>query len=132
MRLNKLFLTIVLSCSGLVSLQAQEAKPQVENKSYTESQVQDINDTLDSDYLYQYYKENSPDSRVQIDYEYMIDRPLNMDEIRDLKHPYFGKHISNLTDEDVEEIMNTKMQSQFKGLRNNSIFAKMQILFLIN
>lgn len=122
MRLNKLFLTIVLSCSGLVSLQAQEAKPQVQNKSYTESQVQDINDTLDSDYLYQYYKENSPDSRVQIDYEYMIDRPLNMDEIRDLKHPYFDKHISNLTDEDVDEIMNTKMQSQFKGLRNNSIF----------
>jgi defect-in-organelle-trafficking protein DotC len=46
---------------------------------------------------------------------------MNMDEIRDLKHPYFDKHLSNLTDDDVEEIMNNKMQHKFKGLRENSI-----------
>ena len=118
MKFKKIILSLVIANMSFFGLQAAE----VDKGTTAESSVRDIKDTLDSDYLMQYYKENSGGSRVQIDYQYLIDAPMNMDEIVDLKHPYFNKHLSNMTDEDIDDIINNNMQNEFKGLRNNAIF----------
>ena len=41
------------------------------------TQPRDIKDTLDSSYLYQYYKENNQEGRIQIDYSYIQERTKN-------------------------------------------------------
>jgi defect-in-organelle-trafficking protein DotC len=82
----------------------------------------DVKDTLDSDYLYQYYKENNQNGRVQIDYSYLIEKPLNFEETITLSHPYFKKHISNLSSDDVDTITKDYFKQEIRNLRTNAIF----------
>lgn len=121
MKFKKKILFLLLLNIGVFNTNAAE-EPDVNKKTIAETQVQDINNTLDSEYLTQYYKESSGGSRVNIDYQYLINKPMTMDEIIDLKHPYFDKTLSNLSDDDIDKIINNKMQNKFKGLRNNAIY----------
>lgn len=86
------------------------------------TEKRDVKDTLDSDYLYQYYKENSPSGRTQIDYSHLIDRPMNFKEIVTLSHPYFEKHMSNLSSEDIDTITKDYFKQEIRNLRTNAIF----------
>ena len=86
------------------------------------TQPRDIKDTLDSSYLYQYYKENNQEGRIQIDYSYLIDKPLKYEEVLTLSHPYFEKHMSNLSSGDIETITKDYFKQEIKNLRTNAIF----------
>ncbi len=80
-----------------------------------------ISDTLDSDYLFQFYKERNG-TKTQFDYEYLIEEPMTLEEARDLNHPYFEKHITNMPDASIDDIAKKELQNEFKDLRTNAIF----------
>jgi defect-in-organelle-trafficking protein DotC len=121
MKFNKIIFSLFVSSFLTSGILAEQVAPRQE-KNITENSVKDIKDTLDSEYLYQYYKENASEGRTKIDYSYMIDKPLNMDEIRDLKHPYFNKHLSNLNKDDIDSVAQEYTKEKFKSLRVNSVF----------
>lgn len=80
-----------------------------------------LEDTLDADYLFQFYKERSS-TKTQFDYEYLIEEPMTLDQARDLNHPYFDKHMANLSSSDIDDIAKKVLKNEFKDLRTNAIF----------
>lgn len=134
MKFNKIVYSIIATTFLSNGLFAQEA----ENKELSREQIQEINsgkdqrqiitqprdikDTLDSSYLYQYYKENNQEGRIQIDYSYLIEKPLKYEEVLTLSHPYFKKHMSNLSSGDIETITKDYFKQEIKNLRTNAIF----------
>lgn len=134
MKFNKIVYSIIAATFFSNGLFAQEA----ENKELSREQIQEINsgkdqrqiitqprdikDTLDSSYLYQYYKENNQEGRIQIDYSYLIEKPLKYEEVLTLSHPYFKKHMSNLSSGDIETITKDYFKQEIKNLRTNAIF----------
>jgi len=134
MKFKKSFFAITIAALLSNSLLAQE----VEDQEVSREQIQEINsgdnqrqiisqprelkDTLDSSYLYQYYKENNQEGRIQIDYSYLIEKPLKYKEVLTLSHPYFEKHMSNLSSGDLETITKDYFKQEIKNLRTNAIF----------
>lgn len=84
-------------------------------------ETRNIEDTLDSEYLFQFYKERNA-TKTQFDYEYLIEEPLTLEQARDLNHPYFDKHITNMPDVTIDDIAKQELKNEFKDLRTNAIF----------
>lgn len=134
MKFNKIIYSIIIATFFSNSSFAQE----VESKELSREQIQEMNsnkgqrqvisqprnikDTLDSSYLYQYYKENNQDGRTQIDYSYLIEKPLKYKDVLTLSHPYFKKHMSNLSSGDIETITKDYFKQEIRNLRTNAIF----------
>ena len=129
MKFKKSVFTLIISSIFTFGISAQETNSQQvsalnsgagERQMITENR--DVKDTLDSDYLYQYYKENNQSGRTQIDYSHLIDRPMTFKEIVTLSHPYFNKHMSNLSSEDIDTITQDYFKQEIRNLRTNAIF----------
>ena len=134
MMLKPSFLTLAI----LVSFSAisQEAVIQQEPSEMTTNENDRLSNTvksIDNNYLRELYRKNGEFGQSTFDYDYLLDEPINIDEVRDFTHPFLKKRMSELTQEDKDKIIKSVSDENSKQLRLNSILnVAMQYLSLIH
>ena len=116
------FLTLAI----LVSFSAisQEAVIQQEPSEMTTNENDRLSNTvksIDNNYLRELYRKNGEFGQSTFDYDYLLDEPINIDEVRDFTHPFLKKRMSELTQEDKDKIIKSVSDENSKQLRLNSI-----------
>lgn len=77
--------------------------------------------SIDQNYLKKLYSENGSFGQNSFDYDYLMDEPINIDQVKDFTHPFLQKRMSELTDEDKKRIIKSVNDESSKQLRLNSI-----------
>lgn len=118
--------TSSLALAILVSFSAasQEAVVQQSPSEMTANENSRLSSTvksIDDNYLKELYRTNGEFGHSTFDYDYLLDEPINIDEVRDFTHPFLKKRISELTPEDKSRIIKSISDENSKQLRLNSI-----------
>lgn len=67
------------------------------------------------------YAEMAINESISFDRSYLLDEPLNLNEVLDFKHPYLNILVSELTEADREAIMKSMQTEQSKQYRYKAI-----------
>jgi hypothetical protein len=116
----------VLSFLAFASV-AQESSPLVVEQpkgELSEQEQRTLDNTvrsLDVNYLNTLYKSNGSYGKQNFSYDYLLDRPLNMVEIREFNHPYLNKTLDEITVADKMQIIESIKSERAKDMRQNSV-----------
>lgn len=121
-----MFKTSSLALAVMVTFSAasQEAVVQQSPSEMTVNESNRLNSTvrsIDENYLKELYRANGEFGHSTFDYDYLLDEPININEVRDFTHPFLKKRISELTPEDKTRIIKSISDENSKQLRLNSI-----------
>lgn len=122
LNITKIALVITAVLSG--SVFSQEATVQQSEADMTSNEERRLDNTIksiDQNYLRKLYEENGSSGEVVFDYDYLLDEPINIEQVKDFTHPFLKKKISELTAEDKERIIKSISDENSKQLRLNSI-----------
>ena len=117
---SSLALTIILSFS-VASQEAVVQHPPSEMTVNEQSRLSSTVKSIDDNYLNELYRENGEFGHSTFDYDYLLDEPINIDEVKDFSHPFLKKRISELTPDDKARIIKSIADENSKQLRLNSI-----------
>jgi len=118
--------TIAIAVSLIASGYAysQEAVVQQSPSEMTPNEEKRLKGTvrsIDQNYLMRLYEENGSFGQNKFDYDYLMDEPINIEQVKDFTHPFLKKRISELTPEDKRRIIKSIADENSRQLRLNSI-----------
>lgn len=122
---NFKLLTLIVFISG--SAIAQENSPLIVEqgaKDLTEVEKRTLESTvqsLDVNYLNDLYTQNGVYGKQSFSYDYLLDKPLNMLEIREFSHPYLNKTLDEITVADKLRIIESIKSDRAREMRSNSV-----------
>jgi len=103
---------------------SQEAVVQQSPSDMTSNEEDRLGSTvksIDENYLKNLYQENGSFGYDSFDYDYLLDEPINIEQVKDFTHPFLQKRMSELTPEDKKRIIKSIADENSRQLRLNSI-----------
>jgi defect-in-organelle-trafficking protein DotC len=113
---------ILFSMIGFAS--AQDTVIQQSPADMTKNEENRLGSTvksIDQNYLMKLYEENGSFGHNSFDYDYLMDEPINIEQVKDFSHPFLKKRMSDLTAEDKKRIIKSIADENSRQLRLNSI-----------
>jgi hypothetical protein len=121
----RLLIITILFCIPFYATSQQEQKNKDENVFALDKKEQKMMDRNVDSYrinvLKNLYKENSKNGVVAVDHSYLISSPLTFKELSNFSHPYLNIMVSQLTEKERDEIVESIREEQQKQARYQSI-----------
>jgi len=113
---------LIASTSGIAFAQEAPDDKGVDQTLNIEEQrrLEKIVDRTKVDELQSLYAEYG-DGSVKVDHSYMLDRPLFLNEVLDFNHPYLQVHLSQLTEKERDEIIESIQVEAQKNARLTAV-----------
>lgn len=121
---NKIKYAFILAVSMMAfNSVADTAEDPVESELSVKEQqtLERIADENKIQALHELYSNYGGDGSIQFDHSYMIEEPLEIDDILDFNHPYLQIQLSQLTEQERDEIIESVKNKVQLNARYNSI-----------